>query len=163
MKPKTFAELEKLHDKLFKEFAVLGERLGNSLALCGRAGFGIVSHQPTLGFAGINDGCECLHGRNLNEAAIIGKRGNLAAGAGLHNRRIGHRRSFGIVQRRDRGLRLPCGPHSQVSYGVSAGRDDRHVQRIRLCARRNNARDSVAASAQNGKVAWRVRGQFGRA
>jgi hypothetical protein len=27
MKPKTFAELEKLHDKLFKEFAVLQQRI----------------------------------------------------------------------------------------------------------------------------------------
>jgi len=56
MKPKTFAELEKLHDKLFKEFAVLGERLGNSLALCGRAGFGIVGHVTTLRIGVENSG-----------------------------------------------------------------------------------------------------------
>ena len=60
-------------------FLEIFQRLLDGFALGGRAGLGIVSHQPAFGFAGINDGRERLHADTLNQAMAIGKWGKWLA------------------------------------------------------------------------------------
>jgi len=64
-----------LFQKKRRGFLEIFQRLLDRLALRGRAGFGIVSHQPSFGFAGINDCRERLHAAKLNDAGAIGKWG----------------------------------------------------------------------------------------